>query len=435
MLNGSWVESQKPVLELVFDDPNITVSAFKIILGRIYGIYDKEAISEENVIELLATASFFTDDSLCILCQHFIESNFSPTNISKFINYSVDTHHGSVTEKIIDAGLLYLSKYCSTMDVWELDLPDGVLSKVLASDCLFIRNEEERLTLFERVLDCKSERYLESEDSQMSLGEKEMASSASIETLVENDCPEKDSVFEYHATTAVNELKDACNQFIIHGYMKSDLRVAAVINDDNDNNDETNLSRSQKLRKLIDANLESLTLSLDYSLKTEVSTDQEDSGLLSLKLIKNPSNWNTLEFPPFRFGVEFSIDQLTKARCHPGTNVYSGDIFHAGSMWLLYIKVSIRNPTLGIFVQRMPPKMNTDISQREYWVDERKEAKVWVQVTAYSASSHRVLDTLQSFKQPGCWGWPAYFSIENAYALSARGEQEGIKCAVVVGLK
>ncbi|KAJ3076238.1 hypothetical protein HDU98_004851 [Podochytrium sp. JEL0797] len=424
VLEGAWIESHQRAWQLQFDDPNITLPAFKILIARIYGSFQYAELTEECVMQVLATASFFNDDALCLSCQEFIQTNLNPRTLPHYLTFAHTSHYGPACDGIIDACLLYLSKHISTFVFDFKIMPLYWLANVLSSDCLFVAGEQARWDIFGRVLEAwQTPSYKDWEkDRRMSL-------CASDDTLVG-----KEEVEGGNDEFGPADLATARNEFVICKY------TAALELHSGDSG--TEVKASPPLRELIQQHMLSCPcaiLGLSYDIpKDEYSPEIptapkacDDTRARSLLLIKTPSPWNSLPHPPFRFGYEFPVAQLEQARKHRGTNVYSTQsFFHAGSMWLLYVKVSTATGTLGIFLQRMPPKM--DVAGQEpndgVWVDLRTEAK------------HRSLETVQSFKQPGCWGWPAYFSQENAFSSScAAGTtgipiKDGIKCAVVVGL-
>ncbi|KAJ3246845.1 hypothetical protein HDU77_008808 [Chytriomyces hyalinus] len=185
-----------------------------------------------------------------------------------------------------------------------------------------------------------------------------------------------------------------------------------------------------------------------------------------LQKVQHPTLWNiTNRIPPFRFGCEFSVEQLEKARKGRGQNVYSSKVYYGGSMWMPYIKVATeatclkfgsKGDILGIFLQREPIRRGTEeIGLPETgFEDTRPEAKVWFKVAAHSfatvtnendsqykigqlntfSSQSRVLETTQNFKYPGCWGWPFFLQVHDVYQSADVPQKEGLKCAIVLGL-
>ncbi|ORY40981.1 hypothetical protein BCR33DRAFT_350951 [Rhizoclosmatium globosum] len=401
MLSGSWLESSsdKATLTLHFDNPHITFSAFKVVLGRMYGVFDVNAVNEKTVIDVLATASYFQDEDLCLYCQEFIEYNLSIETVAEFIQHAHENNYGTHSDKIIEAGLLYLCKNCNSMDPLLLqNVPEVLMGKVLASDALFVSREMDRFNLFRTSINSSDVCCSNIPGRLLSVCE-------SVETLV-------DATVEMSCEDASNDEKESnlsaiCQDYLIPAYMNSTEMI------EYQNWSGQTDSTAIKLRTLIETRIDSpeSTLGLQYSafLINKTGNQSELDPRKVLDQIQSPIRWTSLEFPPFRFGVEFTIDQLDQARNQPGTNVYTSSTFHAGSMWLLYCKVSAQNPTFGIFLQRVPA------TNAGLWIDKRPTARVWFQVTAYSAQTQRVLDTTQTFKQPGCWGWPAFFTMEHAY--------------------
>ncbi|KAI8834541.1 hypothetical protein BJ741DRAFT_238893 [Chytriomyces cf. hyalinus JEL632] len=197
------------------------------------------------------------------------------------------------------------------------------------------------------------------------------------------------------------------------------------------------------------------------------SSDKCASMSALLQKVQHPTLWNlTSSLPPFRFGCEFSVEQLEKARKSRGQNVYSSKVYYGGSMWMPYIKVATeatclkfgsKGDILGIFLQREPIRRGAEeIGLLETgFEDTRPEAKVWFKVAAHSISTvtnendtqykigqlmntlspqSRVLETTQNFKYPGCWGWPFFLQAHDVYQSADVPQREGLKCAIVLGL-
>ncbi|KAJ3234927.1 hypothetical protein HDU81_001012 [Chytriomyces hyalinus] len=176
------------------------------------------------------------------------------------------------------------------------------------------------------------------------------------------------------------------------------------------------------------------------------SSDKCASMSALLQKVQHPTLWNfTNSIPPFRFGCEFTVEQLEKARKSRGQNVYSSKVYYGGSMWMPYIKVATeatclkfgsKGDILGIFLQREPIRRGTEeigLAETDF-EDTRSEAKVWFKVAAHSFSTSRVLETTQNFKYPGCWGWPFFLQVHDVYQSADVDQKEGLKCAILLGL-
>ncbi|KAI9324191.1 hypothetical protein BDR26DRAFT_903927, partial [Obelidium mucronatum] len=261
---GLWRATNQSVLELSLADDGeqkITLGAFRIFLGRLYGVFDyATTITVENVFPLLATGRYFDDESLCMLCQKYIETNISASTVSLFMNYAHQKPHEAFSDGIIDAGLVFLCKHAAAMDTSDLmNIPECYLAGVLASDCLFVTDEQERLKLFDRVMggwnterrecsgvpSCSEEMDDDEDMSTSNTAEKEIIPSYSNDTLVDVDS----NGLEQNSVMDKNLLKTAKKEFLIVGHVKDTDGSCAL---------------DKKLKWRIEANEEALCLGLDY---------------------------------------------------------------------------------------------------------------------------------------------------------------------------
>ncbi|KAI9337500.1 hypothetical protein BDR26DRAFT_863724 [Obelidium mucronatum] len=195
-------------------------------------------------------------------------------------------------------------------------------------------------------------------------------------------------------------------------------------------------------------------------------TETMDGSKSLVDLIKHPSQWNKMQYPPFRFGHEFTQDQLENMDKHVGSKVFSSQNFYGGSMWQLYIQKldGVDGAALGIYMQRMvPPPAATvvvgadsdstveslqgtagrrgsrtmgDISQ---YVDGRVQAKVWFQIVCYFSNSCCVLESKPDlFKATQSWGWRSTKMYKDVFGSDIeesvpRGHKREFKAVVIIG--
>ncbi|KAI8619255.1 hypothetical protein BC830DRAFT_804558 [Chytriomyces sp. MP71] len=516
IINGPWAEQGSDSLSLSFDDPNISHLAFRLVLARMYGQFDEKAITLDNVLELLATASFFSDDALCNTCVTFISSNLTPSNVSSFLAFSENNFYGVSSSSITEKCIAFLCKTAFEEPQSLESVSTSWFIKILASDCFYISSERARLDLIVRLYKL---RFGEDDPISRALVAEEMpkevesskrhrddlaARSMTVRTILREDSNatlvEDASSMRGEDTTKQNTdwslLADtyASDPFQLNSKVQEEiLEIAEVYIDgdtESDYDGETNeadsvakqgdqdahealdimISRAVILNHVPEHDLpeiqhsgrsldgkrsafvtlvkaaQSKEIGLNYNVGGVVLDSANNLGTVSapasdafFKMLQNPVDWSAYgEFPPFRFGYEFTVDQLEQSRRVRGQNVYSSPkVFYGGSLWMLYIKVSKDAPTnlqggpnFGIFLQRDPARPGEDD-----WEDSRFEARVWFKVTAFTASSQsRVLDTKQNFKLPGCWGWPAFLQSSEVFSKGDAPPAEGLKCAVVLGL-
>ncbi|KAI9337469.1 hypothetical protein BDR26DRAFT_1008467 [Obelidium mucronatum] len=146
LFNGEWSDQNTDVLELTFDDPNITLEAVQVVFGRIYGIGNDE-ISKDSVCSLLATACFFDDQSLCEKCIRFIEGHTMAANISRLLKFADTYSYGQYSSYIIEYCLLFLCRNAVAFPNCLNDLEEKWLLIVLSSKFLVVENERKRYNL------------------------------------------------------------------------------------------------------------------------------------------------------------------------------------------------------------------------------------------------------------------------------------------------
>ncbi|KAJ3005083.1 UNVERIFIED_CONTAM: hypothetical protein HDU68_004762 [Siphonaria sp. JEL0065] len=174
-------------------------------------------------------------------------------------------------------------------------------------------------------------------------------------------------------------------------------------------------------------------------------TETMDGSKSLVDLIKFPSKWNTMHCPPFRFGYEFSLEQLENMNKHPGSKIFSSQNFYAGSLWQLYIQKldGVDGAALGIYMQRMAPdsaisenkRSSADIS---LYVDGRIQAKVWFQIVCYFADSCCVLESKPDlFKATQSWGWRSTKMYKDVFGgeddEKSKGHKHVFKAVVIIG--
>lgn len=73
MFDGKWSDSESSVIDLAYEDPNITVEALDVCLGS---FYDGELrLTESNVSGVSAAATLLSLDEICSVCEDFMQAN------------------------------------------------------------------------------------------------------------------------------------------------------------------------------------------------------------------------------------------------------------------------------------------------------------------------------------------------------------------------
>ncbi|KAG9284487.1 hypothetical protein G9A89_014091 [Geosiphon pyriformis] len=170
LMEGPWKENGANVIELRFDDENITRDAFEIALGRLYGRVD-EVILPSQVLSLLATASFLDLQDLCEMCVEVILRDIKDDTVVDYLTFATAHFYGAHSEKITESCFTYLCR--EGFDNLQLKsaflmLPAEWLKRVIESDAFWVPSEYERY-LFARDVISKR-RKLVSDQKRRSIG-------------------------------------------------------------------------------------------------------------------------------------------------------------------------------------------------------------------------------------------------------------------------
>ncbi|KAI9333441.1 hypothetical protein BDR26DRAFT_921361 [Obelidium mucronatum] len=151
LFNGPWSDNNKDVVELTFDDPNITLDAITVVFERIYAINYNE-ITEDSVRALLATACFFDDQNLCNDCVLFIEQHTTTSNVSSLLNFAENYSYGQYSIDIIKSCLIFLCRNAVASPICLNNLDEKYLITVLGSKYLVIENERKRYNFIVKLI-------------------------------------------------------------------------------------------------------------------------------------------------------------------------------------------------------------------------------------------------------------------------------------------
>ncbi|KAG0274179.1 hypothetical protein BGZ95_010035 [Linnemannia exigua] len=212
MLQGPWKENEKDLVEMSFDDPNITQEGFDIALGQLYGIWaveseddlsgkenevsakagagmhtdeqmdeqmdmqtDMEAgqqtlgsnngqtivapsiLTPRNVLSVLAVAAYLGMDSLCEQCTTFATSTLRTDHILRYIEFSYQSDYYPWSNKIAQACYAYLCRNgfedpkMVCLQVFER-LPVDWLIRIVGSDAFWVPGEWDRYEFCRQVV-------------------------------------------------------------------------------------------------------------------------------------------------------------------------------------------------------------------------------------------------------------------------------------------
>ncbi|KAG0379667.1 hypothetical protein BGX24_012226 [Mortierella sp. AD032] len=196
MLQGPWRENEKDLVEMTFDDPNITQEGFDIALGQLYGIWAVESeddqggredgigaaagagihtdeqmdmkatqqalgdnngqmmvppsiLTPRNVLSVLAVAAYLGMDSLCEQCTSFATSTLRTDHILSYIEFTYQSDYYPWSNKIAQACHAYMCRNgfedpkMVCLQVFER-LPVDWLIRIVGSDAFWVPGEWDR---------------------------------------------------------------------------------------------------------------------------------------------------------------------------------------------------------------------------------------------------------------------------------------------------
>ncbi|KAJ3096025.1 hypothetical protein HK100_005661 [Physocladia obscura] len=145
-------------LELSIDitDPNISHDALKVVFARIYG-YFEDRVTTENLKSLLATAYYFHDTDLCVMCADFIKTiKYTPQNALDYITYSSTFDYGQTSLLLLRHVLIYLCRDGASdqalLDYTFPALNFSWFARIVQSDTFVVPSEYNRFQLIASVL-------------------------------------------------------------------------------------------------------------------------------------------------------------------------------------------------------------------------------------------------------------------------------------------
>ncbi|KAG0250327.1 hypothetical protein BG011_008425 [Mortierella polycephala] len=195
MLEGPWKERQKHLIELQFDDRNITREGFEIAIARLYGIWALESegwtgplhngsnnvnsnstnssrnqsvfigaqsiestmLSRRNVLSVLASAAYLGIDALCDQCLFYAIRTLSTDHILEYVQFSHNNNYYPWSDRIAEACHSFLCRNgfddpkIQCQQVFER-LPAEWLPKVLGTGALWAPTEWDRYKFCRQVV-------------------------------------------------------------------------------------------------------------------------------------------------------------------------------------------------------------------------------------------------------------------------------------------
>ncbi|KAF9184415.1 hypothetical protein BGZ51_003347 [Haplosporangium sp. Z 767] len=194
MLEGPWKERQKHLIELQFDDRNITREGFEIAIARLYGIWALESeewagamhngsnninsnsasnsnqtvfiggqsiestmLTRRNVLSVLASAAYLGIDALCDQCLSYATRTLSTDHILEYVQFSHNNNYYPWSDRIAESCHSFLCRNgfddpkLQCQQVFER-LPAEWLPKVLGTGALWVPTEWDRYKFCRQVV-------------------------------------------------------------------------------------------------------------------------------------------------------------------------------------------------------------------------------------------------------------------------------------------
>jgi hypothetical protein len=138
LLQGGFREAESNQVTLHFEDNSyITIESFQFVLEYLYGNIDDPLINQSNVLQILATSSYFQLD-VCGICVEYILKNLNHQNVISYLLFA-DELMVQGSDRICDAVFTFLCREAYTMDRTILvNLPLVWLQKVIESDAFWV---------------------------------------------------------------------------------------------------------------------------------------------------------------------------------------------------------------------------------------------------------------------------------------------------------
>ncbi|KAJ3271260.1 hypothetical protein HDV01_006932 [Terramyces sp. JEL0728] len=373
MLLGDWKEFNDNELELYFDDHYITSETFSVILERIYGNL-QTAISEPNVLSLLATAFFFQDELLIHECCQFILKSINDGNLVRYLEFADSRCFGTCSDDIVNACLVFLCRTGTTHfyeSIWqELDLK--YVELVLALDCFYTLGEYDRFMFIQRVLECRHD----------------LASLHLSDT--NSDCDES-------TLTSRQYSFESCVLFV-----NMDFEELLLVEESGKvplGKVEKEAYRNRKLKHLISKlSLDNINLALHDRTETPVKDTLHIDIQKPVKITELLYSPDYLSTAHFRFSFEYDVKAIQKGGKHVSTPTY-----YFGSSW--QNTVQLKNSKLCIYLQRVAssPWSGDDDSAL---IDCRKSIRAWFQLFCFVGTKCFQLESKpDEFQVNQSWGW------------------------------
>ncbi|ODV91520.1 hypothetical protein CANCADRAFT_71785 [Tortispora caseinolytica NRRL Y-17796] len=145
LFGGEWKDSVDSRLELSFDGfPYVTQYGFETVLLGLYGSFVSN-LKVDNVLEVIATASYLSVDSMTEACAAALIQQLNAETIGPIMEFVLSSDHGVVSILLRDAcyHFVYSAGWELDPEVW-LNLTPTKVGEIICSDAFFVPTEYDR---------------------------------------------------------------------------------------------------------------------------------------------------------------------------------------------------------------------------------------------------------------------------------------------------
>ncbi|KAJ3201197.1 hypothetical protein HDU82_008287 [Entophlyctis luteolus] len=139
------------------DCGGVSVEAFRVVIERLYGIWDEATITETNVKSLLGTqkpkvaGTHFGDLTLCSLCLNSIKQSITSSTIGYYMRRADDCLYGIHSFAVLESCRQVACLHGPSDLEFFSTIPPKLAPQILASNCLAVFGEHERAILIAKV--------------------------------------------------------------------------------------------------------------------------------------------------------------------------------------------------------------------------------------------------------------------------------------------
>ncbi|KAH3685959.1 hypothetical protein WICPIJ_003081 [Wickerhamomyces pijperi] len=321
----------------------------------------------EFLFSVVATASYLSVPSeLASYHTGLILKNINDFNIVKVCQFATYHDYGAtVTEKILDSCRGWLCSYgwssCDTeqgqdVSLWY-DIPAEIIKDVVVSDMFFVKNEFERCCFVIRIIQSKEASLVKGSNVSInSLDEHELKEIETLKQIL--NTPGGINYVHMSASQLhhLETLKDKNNVSYIQPEILKNafwdgFRLRRIVTSSAPVQKTLGITTecpytegpNQETRWIVPVNDETI-----YDTPSTLRSRFKENNRL------HPSqNHKVSMYPPYRFSIQFSKDQLHGLPCDK--RIYSQTVWYMGSHWNLYIqKIRTKKGTfqMGVYLHR-----------------------------------------------------------------------------------